>query len=352
MILHRYLAREILVSTLAVSSVLLLVIVGSRFARFLGRAASGRLSLDSLGQLTLLYLPYAAQMIVPISFVLAIMLTFGRLYMQSEMAVLQSSGVSQLKLFKLVMALALVVAGLTAMASLYVTPWTQQLSERVIEEQQQRTGFESLAPGQFAELGRQAVYAQTISDDQQVLERIFIAQNTEGADELALAQRGFQQFAETTQSRFLVLEEGNRYELPMQDLAMTDLQFQRYALRIGVYTPPSIEKEVEMLFPRELLSSDQMAAKVELQWRLGLPVMVLIMVLVALPLTQVNPRQGRFMAILPVLFLQMVFLTTLMSLQGTITRGQFPLNPGLWSVHLVFLCLGLFLCWRKGVFVR
>ena len=89
MILHRYIAREILLTTLAVSSVLLLVIVGSRFARYLGRAASGRLSLDSLGQLTLLYMPYAAQMIIPISFVLAIMLTFGRLYMQSEMAVIQ-----------------------------------------------------------------------------------------------------------------------------------------------------------------------------------------------------------------------------------------------------------------------
>lgn len=352
MILHRYLAREIVFSTLAVSSVLLLVIVGSRFARFLGRAASGRLSLDSLGQLTLLYMPYAAQMIIPISFILAIMLTFGRLYMQSEMVVIQSSGVSQLKLFKLVMALAIAIAGLTAFASLYITPLTQQLSELVVEEQQQRTGFESLTPGQFVELGRQAVYSETISDDQETLQRVFIAQNREGVDELALAKRGFQQLSEETLSRFLVLEEGNRYELPSSDLAMTDLKFERYALRIGVHTPPSIKQEVEMMLLPELLASDEMAARVELQWRLGLPAMVLVMVLVAFPLTKVNPRQGRFITVLPVLFLQMVFLTSLMSLQGTISRGQFPLNPGLWSVHLLFLALGLFLCWRKGVFVK
>lgn len=352
MILYRYIAREIILSTLAVSSVLLLVIVGSRFARYLDRAASGRLSLDSLGHLTLLYMPYAAQMIIPISFVLAIMLTFGRLYMQSEMAVIQSSGVSQRRLLKLVLVLALGVAGVTGFASLYVTPLTQQMSEVVIQEQQQRTGFESITPGQFLELGSQAVYSQSITSDQETLQRVFIAQNDGEVDELAVAQRGFQQLAEDTQSRFLVLEEGNRYELPGDDLAMTDLRFERYALRIGVHTPPTIEQEVEMMFLPELLASEEIAAQVELQWRLGLPAMVLVMVLVALPMTKVNPRQGRFMTLLPVLFLQMVFLTSLMSLQGTINKGQFPLYPGLWSIHLFFLLLGLVLSWRRGVFVK
>lgn len=352
MILHRYIAREILLSTLAVSSVLLLVIVGSRFARYLGRAASGRLSLDSLGHLTLLYMPYAAQMIIPISFVLAIMLTFGRLYMQSEMAVIQSSGVSQHRLLKLVLVLALGVAAITGLASLYITPLTQQMSEVVIQEQQQRTGFESITPGQFIELGSQAVYSQSISDDQESLEWVFIAQSDGDVDQLAVARRGFQQIAEDTQSRFLVLEEGHRYELPGADLAMTDLQFERYALRIGVHQPPTIEEEVEMLFLPALLASGELAAKVELQWRLGLPAMVIIMVLLAMPMTKVNPRQGRFMTILPVLFLQMVFLTSLMSLQGTINKGQWPLYPGLWAIHGVFLVAGLLLCWRRGVFVK
>ena len=353
MILYRYLAREILLSTLAVASVLLLVIVGSRFARFLSRAASGRLSLDSLGQLTLLYMPYAAQMIIPISFVLAIMLTYGRLYMESEMAVIQSSGVSQRRLLKLILALAVLVAGVTGLASLYVTPLTQQMSEQVIQEQQQRTGFESITPGQFIQLGSQAVFARGVSDDRQTLQQVFIAQMDGDVDELAIASRGFQQIAEETQNRFLVLEQGHRYELPSAaDLSMTDLEFERYALRIGMHRSPTLQQEVEMMFLRDLLASDELAAAVELQWRLGLPLMVLVMVLVAVPLTQVKPRQGRFMTILPVLFLQMVFLTSLMSLQGALNKEQFPLFPGLWGVHGVFLLLGLLLCWRRGVFAR
>ncbi|WP_162299731.1 LPS export ABC transporter permease LptF [Marinospirillum perlucidum] len=352
MILYRYLAREIITSTLAVSSILLLVILGSRFARYLGRAASGRLSLDSLGQLTFLYLPYAAQMILPISFILAVMMTFGRLYMESEMAVIQSSGVSQRKLLKLVLGLGVLLTLVTGFSSLYLTPLAQLESEKVIQEQQRRTGFESLTPGQFVELGDQAVYAEAISDDQQTLQRVFIAQGDESTDQLAVARRGFQQLAEETQSRFLILEEGYRYELPLEDLSMTVLDYERYALRLGVYQPPTIQEEVEAMFLSQLLASDALAARVELQWRLALPVMVLIMVLVAFPLTKVNPRQGRFMTLLPVLFLQMIFLTGVMSLQDTINKGQWPLYPGLWAVHAGFLLLGLLLCWCRGVFAK
>ncbi|MBE0505697.1 MAG: LPS export ABC transporter permease LptF [Marinospirillum sp.] len=352
MILYRYIAREVLITTLAVSSVLLLVIVGSRFARLLGRAASGRISLDVLGQLTLLYTPYALQLILPISFVLALMLTFGRLYMESEMSVIQSSGVSQNQLLKLVLVLALLVAGCTAVGSLYVTPKTQYASALLMAEQRERTGFESITPGQFVRIGNQAVYVDGISEDQQTLAQVFIAQSSAEESSLALAERGYQQITDTTRSRFLLLEDGHRYVLPQEDLRSTDLQFERYALRMSIYQPPSVRQQVAAMPSSELLQNDLLASQVELQWRLGLPVMVLVMVFIALPLTKVNPRQGRFMAILPVLLLQMLFLGGLMSLQGTVNKGQLPLWPGLWLVHGAFLAAGLLLCWRKGVFAK
>lgn len=352
MILYRYIAREVLITTLALGSVLLLVIVGSRFARFLGRAASGRISLDILGQLTFLYIPYAMQLIIPISFVLALMLTFGRMYLESEMSVIQSSGVGQNQLLKLVLVLAALVAGFTALNSFYVTPKSQHASAMLMAEQRERTGFESITPGQFVRIGDQAVYVGSISADQQTLNQVFIAQSSAEENSLALAERGYQQITEDTRSRFLVLEEGHRYALPQEDLTSTDLQFERYALRMGVYQPPSVRQQVAAMPTSELLQSDLLASQVELQWRAGLPVMVVVMVLIALPLTKVNPRQGRFMAILPVLLLQMLFLGGLMSLQDTINKGQFPLWPGLWSIHAFFLVLGLLISWRKGVFVK
>lgn len=352
LILYRYIAREILTSTLAVGSVLLLVIVGSRFARFLDRVASGRISLDILGYLTLFYTPYALQIIIPLSFVLAIMLTFGRLYMESEMSVIQSSGVSQRQLIKLVLVLAVGVAGLTAFSSLYLTPKAKFASELLMQEQQEKTGFESIAPGQFTKLNKQTVFVSQLNDDKSLLGRVLIVQSEKDTTTLALAERGYQQMNDESRSRFLILEDGWRYELPQVDLTSNFLEFDRYALRVGVYSPPSIQEQVAMLPINRLIADKSLLAQVELQWRLGLPALVLVMVFIALPLTKVNPRQGRFMAILPVLLLELIFLGALMSLQGVINKGQWPIWPGMWLVHAGFLLLGLLLCWRRGVFQK
>jgi len=352
LILYRYIAREILISTLAVGSVLLLVIVGSRFARFLDRVASGRISLDLLGYLTLFYTPYALQLIIPLSFVLALMLTFGRLYMESEMSVIQSSGISQRQLMKLVFFLALIIAGLTAFSSLYLTPKAKFASELLMQEQQEKTGFESIAAGQFTRLNKQTVFVSQLSEDNSLLGRVFIAQAAGDSTTLALAESGYQQVSDESLSRFLILEDGWRYELPTTDLTSSFLEFDRYALRVGVYSPPSVQEQVAMLPLNKLLVDKSLQAQVELQWRLGLPALVLIMVFIALPLTKVNPRQGRFMAVLPVLLLELIFLGTLMSLQGVINKGQWPIWPGMWLVHASFLLLGLLLCWRRGVFQK
>lgn len=352
LILYRYITREILTTTLAVGSILMLVIVGSRFARFLDRVASGRLSLDILGYLTLFYTPYALQLIIPLSFVLAVMLTFGRLYMESEMSVIQSSGVSQWQLMKLVLLLGFVIASLTALSSLYITPKAKFASEMLMQEQQEKTGFESIAPGQFTRLNKQTVFVSQLSEDKTLLGRVLIAQAEKDKTTLALAERGYQQVSDGSRSRFLILEDGWRYELPNVDLTSNFLEFDSYALRVGVYSPPSVQEQVAMLPLHKLWADKSLPAQVELQWRLGLPALVIVMVFIALPLTKVNPRQGRFMAILPVLLLELIFLGSLMSLQGVINKGQWPIWPGMWLVHAIFLLLGLLLCWRRGVFKK
>ncbi len=350
MILYRYIARELLLGTVALGSILFLVIVGSRFARILERVASGRISLDLVGYLTLFYTPYALQIIIPLSFILALMLTFGRLYMQSEMAVIQASGVSQRQLLGLALFLGVFMAGLTAVNSLYITPKSKFASEMLMQEQQEKTGFESLNPGHFTKLGDQAIFVESLNDAKTQLQQVFIAQSTPEQTQIAIAQIGYQQVKPENLSRFLVLEDGLRYELPQADLTSSVLAFDRYALRISVYSQPTVEEKVAMLSLPKLLQDSSLAAQTELQWRLSLPLLVIIMVLIALPLTKVNPRQGRLVALVPVLFLELVYLGVLMSLQGVINKGEWPIMPGLWLVHLVFLSLGLLLCWRRGVF--
>src|SRR5690606_15039994 len=50
------------------------------------------------------------------------------------------------------------------------------------------------------------------------------------------------------------------------------------------------------------------AQQAELQWRLSLPLIVLIMTLFAVPMARANPRQGRYLKRLPALLLYMGYL--------------------------------------------
>lgn len=89
----RYLTRDILTHTLAVSFVLFLVVFAGRFIRYLAEAAVGSLTGDVLLPIMLFKLPGFLEMILPLGLFIGILLSFGRLYADSEMVVLKACGV-------------------------------------------------------------------------------------------------------------------------------------------------------------------------------------------------------------------------------------------------------------------
>ena len=91
----------------------------------------------------------------------------------------------------------------------------------------------------------------------------------------------------------------------------------------------------------ELLDNDSDRARAQLQWLLSLPLMVFILTLLAMPLSRVNPRQGRFAKLLPAIFLHVCYLSLLLAALDAIGRGTLPAVIGMWPIHLLFLLLGL-----------
>jgi lipopolysaccharide export system permease protein len=72
-----------------------------------------------------------------------------------------------------------------------------------------------------------------------------------------------------------------------------------------------------------------------------LPILVFIVTLMAVPLARVNPRQGRFLKLLPAILLYMAYLTILIAARGALEKGKIPMGLGLWWVHALFLSIGL-----------
>ncbi|WP_197053297.1 LPS export ABC transporter permease LptF [Litchfieldella xinjiangensis] len=352
MIIFRYLTREILVTMAAVAGVLLLVIMGSRFIRYFTDAAEGEIPASILGTLMLFHLPGFAELVLPLALFLGILLAYGQLYLNSEITVLVACGISPVRLLRVSLIPAAIVAILVAVCSLWLTPAGALQNERMIAEQQSRLDFTALAPGRFQDFGQgRTAYTEAMNDDQSRMQEVFISERqrrNDGAPETMVtrASEGYQTVDDETGSRFLVLTEGERYSIDPGNHQAERLEFETYAVRLSRVDEERDLDAAEYASTAALFGDDSPRAQAQLQWRFSLPVMVLILTLIALPLAKVNPRQGRFAKLLPAIFLHISYLSLLLAALDAIGRGKLPPWIGMWPIHVFYLAIGLVLMWR------
>src|SRR2546423_12357946 len=99
-ILQRYLLREAAGAWVAVTVVLLSIMLATRFARYLAVAASGKLPKELLLEVVALSSMQYLMILIPVSLLLAIMLSLGRLYKDQEMAAMTACGISSAQFYR------------------------------------------------------------------------------------------------------------------------------------------------------------------------------------------------------------------------------------------------------------
>ncbi|EPC01961.1 permease [Litchfieldella anticariensis FP35 = DSM 16096] len=352
MIIFRYLTREILLTMSAVAGVLLLVIMGSRFIRYFTDAAEGEIPASILGTLMLFHLPGFAELILPLALFLGILLAYGQLYLNSEITVLVACGTSPNRLLTISLVPAVLIAVLVGMCSLWLTPAGALHNERLIAEQQSRLDFTALAPGRFQDFGEgRTAYTEALVDNQTRMQEVFISERQrrrDGTPESVVtrASGGYQTVDEDTGSRFLVLTDGERYSVDPGRAEAERLEFDTYAVRLSRVDAGDDLESPEYATTLALFSDESPEASAQLHWRFSLPLMVLILTLLAQPLSKVNPRQGRFAKLLPAIFLHISYLSLMLAAMDAIGRGSLSPLIGMWPIHGVYLLLGLWLMQR------
>jgi lipopolysaccharide export system permease protein len=349
LIVFRYLSREVLVTLSAVSAVLLVIIMSGRFIKYLAQAASGALDPGVLFMIMGFRMPGFLQLILPLGLFLGILLAYGRLYLESEMTVLAATGMSQQRLLWMTMAPATVVALLVAWLSFSLAPQGATQFSLLINKQDAMTEFDTLVPGRFQALrdGTRVTYTQELSDDRSNLGGVFISEKRVSSDKskdrgitVLVAEKGHQEI-KPDGNRFLILENGYRYDGNPGEADYRAIKYDTY----GAMLPkPDISDEItdrEAIPTSELFGSDVLRNKAELQWRISLPILVFIVTLMAVPLSRVNPRQGRYLKLLPAILLYMAYLTMLIAVRGALEKGKLPMALGIWWVHVLFLLIGL-----------
>ncbi|MDG9926002.1 MULTISPECIES: LPS export ABC transporter permease LptF [unclassified Pseudomonas] len=352
MIVFRYLSREVLTTLGAVSAVLLVIIMSGRFIKYLAQAAQGVLDPGVLFLIMGYRMPGFLQLILPLGLFLGILLAYGRLYLDSEMTVLSATGMSNRRLLAYSMAPATVVALMVAWLSLGLAPQGVGEVARIFNQQDALTEFDTLVPGRFQAMkdGSRVTYTEGLSEDRGQLSGVFITEKRmtapangdkpkESGITVLVAEKGRQEI-QADGSRYLILENGYRYD---GNPGQADYRATKYETHGVLLAKPSVSSEIgerEAIPTRELIGSDEPRHQAELQWRLSIPLLVFIVTLLAVPLARVNPRQGRFLKLLPAILLYMAYLALLIGARGQLDKGKIPMELGLWWVHALFLLIG------------
>ncbi|AFY18161.1 LPS export ABC transporter permease LptF [Pseudomonas sp. UW4] len=348
MIVFRYLSREVLLTLSAVSAVLLVIIMSGRFIKYLAQAASGLLDPGSLFLIMGFRMPGFLQLILPLGLFLGILLSYGRLYLESEMTVLSATGMSQQRLVWMTMFPATLVALIVAWLSLSLAPQGANQFQLLLNKQDALTEFDTLEPGRFQSLrdGTRVTYTERMSDDRVNLGGVFISQknissnNKDRGISVLVAEKGRQEIRPDG-NRYLILDNGYRYDGSPGQADYRAIKYDEY----GVLLPkPEVSDEVtdrDAMPTSTLIGSEDIRMRAELQWRISLPLLVFIVTLMAVPLSRVNPRQGRFLKLLPAILLYMAYLSILIAARGALDKGKIPAAVGLWWVHGIFLTIGL-----------
>lgn len=350
MIIFRYLNREVLVTMVAVSSILLLIIMSGRFVRYLAEAATGNLSVDVLFTIMGYRLPGFLELVVPLGFFIAILLAYGRLYTDSEMVVLSACGISQHQILGLTLAPALGVALLVGSMSLWISPMGVLATETVLAQQRTRSEFDLVQPGRFQALsgGESTAYVEGLSGDRQRLQGVFLAESGAGVEQdratVMVAEYAQQAVHDEFGQRYLNMHHGRRYEGQPGQADFQITEFDVY----GQYLPPpdtsaGFRNKADAIPTADLWGAEDLQSRATLQWRLSMPVLVLVVAFLAVPLSSTSPRRGRYVKMLPAIILYMLYLGALSGVRGAVEAGNWPVMPGLWIVHPLFLALALFM---------
>jgi lipopolysaccharide export system permease protein len=337
-ILDRYIIREMLFTLLAVIGVLLVIFVSNRFVRYMAELSGGAVDGATLLAVVGLKTLGAMVIILPLALFMAVLLAFSRLYKDLEMTALMAAGVSLRRIYRPVMMLAAGVAAGVAAISFWLGPWAEERSYQLRDEQQARAEIASAAPGRFVRFSgsRGVFYFRNLSSDGEIMHEVFVRLRRDGGEELILSAERASSSADGLGERYMVFENGYRYEGRPGSAEFRIVSFREHSVRMErPEVRPAQRKQKAR--PTSSLNPADAADVAELQWRISMPLSALVLALLAVPLSRTNPRQGKYAKLFVAVLVYLLYNNLLGMANSWTARGSVPGVVGMWWVHLLML---------------
>lgn len=334
MLLKTALRRELGSLAGVVFAALFTILVTTTLVRMLGRAASGRVDPASVLPLLAFSTVNYLSVLLVLTLYCAVLIAFTRAWRDSEMVIWQSNGLSIVSWIRPVMGFALPFAVLVGILSLVIAPWANVQSSEYQSRFEQRQDISRVAAGQFRESagGNRVFFVESLDDEQTEVRNVFVTQQR-GAELTIVVSASGQVLTMPDQERFLVLEQGRRYDGAAAAGDFRMMSFDRYGLRLEPQESGSAARSTKALNTLDLIADPTPRHLGELLWRIAQPVSAVLLALLAIPLASVNPRMGRSANLVIALLIYVVYNNLMTLTQAWVAQERIPFSIGVWIAH-------------------
>ena len=340
-ILDRYILREVVVSWLGVTGVLLAILITNQVASVLARAAESGYPRGVVLELISLAVVQNVSVILPVGLLLGVVLALGRLYHDSEMTAAQACGAGSRIVLIPVLGFTAVLAVGVGLLSLKVAPAATGRILTLRSEALRAGQFAPIAAGSFRTFGggSTVVYAQD-TDKDGTLRRVFVERDRGDHLEVALAQRAIHAYSEDGNLQVITLYDGERYEGVPGERKFRIVRFAENTIPVRLPEAGDVTG-LEAIPSATLLRSEDLKQRAEFHFRLAFPVMALILAIVGVPLARLRPRQGRYARVGFAVLIFFVYIQLAIAGRTWLARGVTPEWLGLWWVHAAVVLLSM-----------
>ena len=340
--------RELARSFGATLVVILTIVITMMLIRTLGLAAGGAVAPEDvvllLGYFALGHLPT----MLALSLFIAVVVTLGRMYRESEMVIWFASGLGLGRFVRPVLRMAWPVLGVVGLLLLFVWPWGNRSSAELRSRYEQRSDLSRVAPGVFqaSRDGSRVFFVDRASQEGVEGHNVFVLTRQPPIESVVSARSG--QLLAEGPDRVLQLDRGQRNEVDADSGVRTLSSFERYRVVVG----DSVVRSAEAAPPKTmdtlaLLRAPVRRHQAELAWRFGLLLASANLMLLGVGLAATQPRRASNWNLLLALLAFVVYFNLINLSQAWIASGRYAMGPAMLVLHGGAFVLGLALIWWR-----
>jgi lipopolysaccharide export system permease protein len=279
-------------------------------------------------------------------------MVLSRWWKDSEMVIWLSSGKSLVDLIAPVWKFLWPMILLVAFFSVVAGPWARYQMSAFEDTIEKRGDAQRVSPGQFRESysGQRVFFLENPDDEGGKLGAIFIRSMEPNGNRVIVASKTGRMESDDKGQSWVVLQQGYRSDMTPGSLESRTTAFDVYRIRLDQSSPAFKPQDAVRTTPTwELWSRSEPAAKGEMLFRFGIPLLTIALGIIAIPLAVSNARSGRAVNLIVALLIYLMVSNLFGSMKVAASQGRLDLGLAWWPVPLaVLLAAALMFYWRMA----